>query len=59
MAAKKNPTAEMKKEATALIIKRAGTTAKQIHEVAINTFVANNVDLLTAAERKKYSAILL
>lgn len=49
----------MRKEAQGIIIKRSGISVKRLYENAVNEFVANNIDLLTPAERKKYSAVIL
>lgn len=47
------------KEATDIILKRANTTKKEVMDMAVRKFVANNVDLLTPAEVRKYKSILL
>jgi hypothetical protein len=49
----------LRKEAQSIIIKRSGISIKRLYEHAINDFVANNIDLLTPEERKKYSSIIL
>lgn len=61
MANKKNNGTEMealRKEAQSIIIKRSGISLKRLYENAVNEFVANNIDLLTPSERKKYSAVI-
>ncbi|MBR5029297.1 MAG: hypothetical protein IKX51_08760 [Bacteroidales bacterium] len=60
--AKKENTQELdalRKEAQTIILKRSGISLKRLYENAINEFVANNIDLLTPAERKKFSSIIL
>lgn len=49
----------MRKEAQSIILKRSGISVKRLYENAVNEFVASNIDLLTPAERKKYSAVIL
>lgn len=49
----------MRTEASNLIIKRSGMTVKRIQELAVREFVANNIDLLTADERKKYKQVII
>ncbi len=50
---------ELGKEALELIIKRSGVTKKFIIETAMKKFFADNIDLLTASERKKYKNVIL
>ena len=48
---------EMKKlqlELIELMLSRAGITREDIYDTALRSWVAKNLDLLTAAERKKY-----
>ena len=47
------------KEATDIILKIANTTKKEVMDMAVRKFVANNVDLLTPAEVRKFKSILL
>lgn len=49
----------LRKEAQKIIIKRSGIPLKRIYEHAVNDFVANNIDLLTQAEKEKYSSVIL
>lgn len=46
-----------KKELFALMLKKTGISTYRFYEVARNNFVANNLDLLTPAERSKYQAM--
>lgn len=49
----------LRKEAQTVIIKRSGMSLKRLYEIAVNDFVANNIDLLTPEERKRYSSVIL
>ena len=46
-----------KKELFALMLKKTGISTYRFYEVARNNFVANNLDLLTPAEKKHYKEI--
>lgn len=53
---------EMKKlqlELIELMLKRAGITRDDIYETALRSWVAKNLDLLTAAELKRYKGKVL
>lgn len=55
MATKKmKPTKEAQQEILNIILQRAGLTKKNIHDIAEQDFVVNNIDLLTPAEKKHY-----
>lgn len=47
-------TKEVRQEILAIMLQRTGLTKKNIHDVAEQDFVVNNIDLLTAAEKKHY-----
>lgn len=49
----------LRKEAQKIVIERSGMSLKRLYEIAVNDFVANNIDLLTPAEKKRYSAVIL
>ena len=49
----------LRKEAQKIIIERSGISLKRIYEHAVNDFVANNIDLLTQAEKEKYRSVIL
>lgn len=42
-----------------IVLKRGGLSNKELLEVARKSFFANNIDLLTPAEKKKYSDLIL
>ena len=50
---------QMAAELTDIMLKRAGITKKDLLDVAIKRWVNKNMDLLTAAEMKKYKSILM
>lgn len=53
---------EMKKlqfELIELMLKRAGLTRDDIYDTALRSWVAKNLDLLTAAELKRYKGKVL
>lgn len=50
-------TKEARQEILAIMLQRAGLTKKNIHDVAEQDFVVNNLDLLTAAEKKHYKEL--
>lgn len=54
-----DPLKAMRLEASKIIIERSGMSIKRIQELAVREFVANNIDLLTAAERRKYQQVIL
>ncbi len=43
-----------KKEMFSIMLKKLGMSSARFYEIARNTFVANNLDLLTSEERKRY-----
>ena len=49
----------MGREVIEIIIKRSGVTRQDIVETAMHNFCRNNIDLLTAAERRKYASVIL
>ena len=50
---------KMQIELIELMLKRAGITRNDIYETAIRSWVAKNLDLLTAAELKHYKGKVL
>lgn len=46
-------------EAIRLVIKRSGVSRAKLHEAAEKRFFVDNIDLLTPAERKKFSSVIL
>ena len=46
-----------KKEIFTLMLKKTGITTNRFYEIARNNFVANNLDLLTPAEKQRYREI--
>ncbi len=50
--------AAMKKELTALLLKKAGVKKEDIYASAMHRWVNSNLDLLTPAEQRKYQSIL-
>ncbi len=46
-----------KKEMFAIMLRKTGMSSARFYEIARNNFVANNLDLLTPAEKKKYQEI--
>ncbi len=50
---------KLMKESIDLVIKRSGVPKKVIIEEAMHSFFADNIDLLTPAERKKYASVIL
>ena len=63
MATKKNDyqiqREQLGKESLDLVIKRSGVPKSKIIENALHAFFVKNIDLLTPAERRKYSAVIL
>lgn len=49
----------LRKEALELVIKRSKISLNTLYENAKKDFVANNLDLLTKEELKKYKSIIL
>lgn len=49
----------LSKEVIDLVFKRSGVDKETIIEAAMKKFFADNVDLLTAPERKKYQSVIL
>lgn len=47
------------KEATELLLKRAGVKRKDIYKVAMKNWINKNLDLLTEEEIKKYKGVIL
>ena len=50
---------KMGKEVMNLIVTRSGVTRRDIMNTAMHNFCRNNLDLLTAAERRKYASVIL
>lgn len=50
---------KMQFELIELMLKRAGITRDDIYETALRSWVAKNLDLLTAAEIKRYKGKVL
>lgn len=50
---------ELSKEVIDLVIKRSGVSKQSIIKTAFKGFFANNMDLLTEEERKKYQSVIL
>lgn len=46
-----------KKEMFSIMLKKTGMSSVRFYEIARNTFVANNLYLLTPAEKKRYQEI--
>jgi len=46
-------------EAIDVLLKRAGVSRKAIYDDALKSWANNNLDLLTPAERLKYSSVIL
>jgi hypothetical protein len=49
----------LQKEIVNVLLKKTGVTLDDLYESARKRFVSSNLDLLTAAELKKYDQILL
>lgn len=47
------------KEVMQLILSRSGVTRQDVVNTAMHNFCRNNIDLLTAAERRKYASVIL
>lgn len=50
-------TKEARNEILAIMLQRTGLTKKDIHDVAEQDFVANNLDLLTTTEKRHYKEL--
>ena len=50
-------TKEARNEILAIMLQRTGLTKKDIHDVAEQDFVVNNLDLLTTAEKRHYKEL--
>lgn len=44
-----------KKEMFSIMLKKFGMSSARFYEIVRNTFVANNLDLLTSEEKKRYN----
>jgi hypothetical protein len=55
----KKKSKELHDEAITLLLKRAGITKNEVYSVALNNWVAKNLDLFTSSERQKYKQIIL
>ena len=51
--------AQLAKECMDLVLKRSGVPKKEIYKIALHSFFAGNLDLLTPAEREKYASVIL
>ena len=58
-AIERKKTKELQNELLALMLKKAGITKQTIYDVAVRSWVSQNLDLLSQVERNKYSTILL
>jgi len=47
------------KEVIDLVFKRSGVSKATVIDAAMKSFFVDNMDLLTAAERKKYQSVIL
>ena len=60
MAAVRNTSrSQLSKEVINLVFKRSGVDKKTIIDAAMKKFFADNMDLLTDAEMKKYQSVIL
>ena len=50
---------QMSQEVIDLVFKRSGVDKSTVVEAAMKKFFADNLDLLTATERKKYQSVIL
>jgi hypothetical protein len=50
---------QLQEELIELLLKKAGTTRKNIYSVAIKKWAVNNLDLLTPSEKSRYESIIL
>jgi hypothetical protein len=50
---------ELINEAREVLLRRANVSKKDLLEVALTRFSANNLDLFTPAERRKYKSIIV
>lgn len=50
---------EMQVELIELMLRRAGITREDIYETALKSWISKNLDLLTAAEMKRYKGKVL
>jgi hypothetical protein len=56
---KTNELRMLQQEMTALMLKKAGITSKDLLDDAIKRWVSKNLDLLTATELKRYESVIL
>jgi hypothetical protein len=54
-----NELQRLQKEMVALMFKKAGINANDLLDDAIKRWVSKNLDLLTAAEIKRYKGVIL
>ena len=57
--AEKSEVKRLQKEIVNVLLKKTGVTLDDLYTSARKRFVAGNLDLLTATERKKFDKILL
>jgi len=57
--AEKNEVKQLQEEIVNVLLKKTGVTLDDLYTSARKRFVAGNLDLLTATERKKFDKILL
>ena len=50
---------QMAQEVIDLVFKRSGVDKNTVVEAAMKKFFADNLDLLTTTERKKYQSVIL
>jgi len=49
----------MQSELVDVLLKKAKVSKKTLYDLAISSFVNDNIDLLSSAELKKYQSVLL
>ena len=50
---------QIQSELTNVLLKKAGLTRQKIYDSALHLWTAQNLDLLTPAELKKYQSVIL
>ena len=50
---------KLSQEVIDIVIKRSGVSKNTIHEAAEKKFFVDNIDLLTATERRRYASVIL
>ena len=58
-AIQKKETKRMQLELTNVLLNKAGLTRQKIYDSALHLWTAQNLDLLTPAELKKYQSVIL